>query len=538
MTNHGEGHPDEPNDRVDFSELEESFQLFASGASQAELESAADQLQGNQAALLRRLAQHFSSSQNTNLAADGHTIPNRVGRFEIIREIGSGGFGVVYLARDAALGREVAIKLPRRDLMHDLSRRRQMMHEARTAGALEHPGIIPIYESGCDGETVYVVSSFCDGPDLASWLASRDEPPTAIEAATIVRKLADAVNYAHAQGVVHLDIKPSNVLLSTNTEATANVGSGTSHGSSTFAPLSAYEPKLTDFGLAKLSNEPITDTRSSLIVGTPLYMAPEQLVADLGPITSRTDIYSLGVLLSELLVGKPLLSGKTYVEILSIFQRESPSTQKLIPDDIPRDLRTIINKCLARTPENRFESAAALAADLDAFTNGTPIAARKSTVWRKVVTWCRDVKRTRESCLFTLGAITCMTIWVLYSIHLVWGPTFQGQDYWTPTKQAFGIIFGINLPIFALAFLGHGDRIWAMFLAAMFLLFGSILIPGLIIFDVIGLLDPVYGPYPYFKKSFHSLILLLGFSQFVYLSIGMYAHAWNRSRFSKSAFSG
>ncbi|TWU24815.1 Serine/threonine-protein kinase PrkC [Novipirellula galeiformis] len=523
--------PGRPHDGVDLPELDESFQLLAAAATAEELEMVAEQLGGDQAALLKRLAKHFSKSPaDPAVAADGHAIPDRVGRFTILREIGSGGFGVVYLARDETIGREVAVKLPRRDLIRDTLRRQQLVHEARTAGALEHPNIIPVYESGTDGEMVYIVSAYCDGPDLASWQSLQRQQSTSIEAAVFVSKLANAVAYAHAQGVVHRDIKPSNVLLAREPSLTDSNEVHDPKASNSSLPLSRYQPRLTDFGLAQRSDEPITDTRSSLIVGTPLYMAPEQLLPDLGPVTAQTDIYSLGVLLVELLIGQPMLSGKTYIEILSIFQNESPAYKQLVPIHIPSDLRTIIIKCLSRTPENRFVSADALAQDLDAFVGGRPVSARNATWLNRTITWCRDAKRTREACLFTLAAIACMTTWVLYSLTLVWGPTFPGQDAWGPTVQAMAIVGIINVPIVIFAYLGLGQRLWAMKVALAWLLVGSVIVPGLVVVGAIGLLDPIYGPYPYFRKSFHSLIMLVGFAQVIYLAVGLYAHHWNTKR--------
>ncbi|WP_372716096.1 serine/threonine-protein kinase [Novipirellula sp.] len=534
-----EPEPDAISQCEDISQLDEAFQLLAPGATPEELEAVAgmistialesesDEQTGDAAGLLLRLAKHFSTTDSVPVAAaDGHAIPTKVGRFDVVREIGSGGFGVVYLARDEIIGREVAIKLPRRDLSRDTARRQQMLHEARAAGLLEHPGIIPIYETGWDGETVYIVSSYCNGPDLTTWQGLQTRLPTAVEAASFVSKLTNAVAYAHSQGVVHRDIKPSNVLLS-RAGGESKTDRPTEPGAAIQSlPLSGYQPRLTDFGLAKVADEPLNDSRTSQIVGTPLYMAPEQLLPDLGPVTVRTDIYSLGVLLLELLTGKPLLLGKTYIEILSIFSMESRVIERMVATNFPRDLRQIILKCLSRTPADRFISAIALAEDLEAFVDGRPVSARTPTLVARVTTWCRDPRRTREACVFTLAAMIYMSIWVVYSIGLLWGPSSPVESPWTPTLQALGILATVNAPIAIFGFLGLGRRIWAMITAAIILIIGSIFVPALIIADVIGLLDPIYGHYPYFKKSFHSLVMLIGVAQLVYLTIGIYADHW------------
>lgn len=541
--------PTPPASEIDLTQLGETFQLLAADASREELDTLKRTLESlgasqeqepgldrDEAALMQRLAQHFSDAFPTSsLSADGHAAPQKVGRYTIIRELGSGGFGVVYLGRDETLGRNVAIKLPRRDTVRDEFRRQQILNEAHTAGSLEHPGIIPIYDTGSDAETVYIVSAYCNGPDLATWHATKQCTPTPIEAAAFVSKLARAVAYAHDQGVIHRDIKPSNILLaSTLPEEQPQTATAvpTQHHP---RPLSSYDPRLTDFGLAKLRGAPLNDTRSSLILGTPLYMAPEQLLPDLGPVTSKTDVYSLGALLAELLLGKPLQHGKTHIEILAFFQHDVVEHELLPKSQITGDLRTIICRCLCRVPENRFASAEALAQDLDAFVKGHPISARQLTLVNRAITWSRDIRRTREACVFSIAAMCYMTLWVLYSIGLIWGPTFQGGDVWQPTLQALAILSTINIPVMVLAYLGLRGRMWAMQSAALLLLFGCVLVPGLIIADVIGLLDPVYGPFPYFKKSFHSLVLFIGAAQVAYLAIGIYAHRWNTKRFTPPA---
>lgn len=516
----------------ELSEIDETMRILANAVGRGELADVAASLNDDHASLMLRLAKHFSSDSNQQVvASDGHPIPDRVGRFKILREIGSGGFGVVYLAHDETIGRNLAIKLPRRDLMRDASRREQMVSEARTAGALDHPGIIPIFECGCDGDTMYIASAYCNGPDLGSWLASRELRPSPHEAAAFMSKLAGAVAHAHSQGVIHRDIKPSNVLLARG-DVSESVEYGELERSFAFE-LAKYQPRLTDFGLATLADKPITDTRTSLIVGTPLYMAPEQMVPDLGPVTPRTDIYSLGSLLAELLLGSPLLAGKTHIEILSVFQSETQILQQLVPQELPGDLRKIIGKCLSRQPENRYGSAEALAEDLDAFVEGRSIQARSLGLWDRALSWCRDARRTREASIFSLGTMFFMTSWVMYSLLLAWGPTFPGEDRLTPSIQALAILATVNFPLATLAYLGLRGWIGAMFAAALFLLVGNVIVPALIMGDVIGLLDPVYGPFPYFKKSFHALILLIGLAQLFYYVIGIYAHRWNAHRYSK-----
>src|SRR5262249_51200406 len=226
-----------------------------------------------------------------------------LGRFRLLRELGRGGFGVVYLASDPLLGREVALKVPRPEVGLTPELRERFAREARAAAGLEHPNIVPVYEAGEAGPVCFLVSADCPGVSLAQWLRGRAEPVPFRTAAALVATLADAMGHAHGRGVVHRDLKPANVLL--------GAGQGT-------APAELpWVPRITDFGLAKLMlGGAGGQTQSGAIVGTPCYMAPEQAggkTRDVGP---TADIYSLGTILYELLTGRPPLVGETDLDTL------------------------------------------------------------------------------------------------------------------------------------------------------------------------------------------------------------------------------
>jgi serine/threonine protein kinase len=199
-------------------------------------------------------------------AAD--TLPESIGRFEVLRLLGHGGFGVVYLARDPLLDREVALKVPRLHALASEGMVERFRREARATAALDHPNIVPIHETGEAGPLCYIAFAFCDGPNLAQWLKIQASPVPPRMAAEMVRQLAEAMQYSHGRGVLHRDLKPSNVLLFPARPGTEQPGT------------LPFAPRIVDFGLARLAEEDLAATGTSAVIGTPLYMAPEQA---LGP---------------------------------------------------------------------------------------------------------------------------------------------------------------------------------------------------------------------------------------------------------------
>src|SRR5262245_10070366 len=217
------------------------------------------------------------------------TPPSRFGRFLIHRELGRGGFGIVFLAEDPHLQRLIALKLPRADALSNTDLRARFLREARAAARLNHPNIVPIHEAGEVGPVCYMVSAYCPGESLAAWLGRRQEPVSPWAAAALTAVLADAVQHAHDHGILHRDLKPSNILL----EPCPQGASAT--------PLATDElpfiPQLTDFGLAKLLEVDDEQTTSGVVLGTPLYMAPEQAEGWAHAVGAPTDVYALGAIL-------------------------------------------------------------------------------------------------------------------------------------------------------------------------------------------------------------------------------------------------
>ncbi|MEM7455965.1 MAG: serine/threonine-protein kinase [Planctomycetota bacterium] len=304
-------------------------------------------------------------------AATGAPAANRfpvVGRFEIEKLIGEGGFARVWLARDPALNRLVAVKLLKPSAFFTADVEARFEREARAAAILNHPNIVPVFETGRVNEDRYIVCGYCDGTNLETWIRDSQpiEPGTA---ATIVAQLAEAIEHAHQRGIVHRDLKPANILVE-------NSGA-----------VLGKRLKITDFGLAKqLQIEDQNHTVEGAIVGTPAYMSPEQAHGESG-IGAATDIYSLGVILFELLTGRVPHTGKSNIDtLLAIRQKDAPSPRS-INRGIAKDLEAICLKCLNRKPARRYSSAHDLSVDLRLWLSGEVVSARPVTMVERLGKW-------------------------------------------------------------------------------------------------------------------------------------------------------
>jgi tetratricopeptide (TPR) repeat protein len=308
--------------------------------------------------------------------------------YRILGELGRGGMGVVYKARQEALGRVVALKMisagpgARAELLE------RFRTEATVVARLQHPSIVQIYEVGEAGGRPYCALEFVDGGGLNEHLAGTPQPPRA--AAALVETLARAVSAAHQRGVVHRDLKPANILLSFGGRP-----QGAEDPPPRGRPLNEAVPKVTDFGLAKLlpgeSGTPAPDeqTQSGAILGTPSYMAPEQARGRSKEVGPAADVYALGAVLYECLTGRPPFKADSSWETLRQVIHEEPVPPARLQPRLPRDVETICLKCLQKEPRRRYESAAALADDLRRFIAGRPIQARPVGAAGRLWRWAR-----------------------------------------------------------------------------------------------------------------------------------------------------
>ena len=263
-----------------------------------------------------------ATSEEANHGAENRDVRSaeRLGRFEIKGELGRGGFGVVLLAHDPKLGRDVALKIPKADSLVSADARMRFQRESQAATILGHPAIVPIYESGSAGLVSYIAFGYCPGESLAEWFRACDRHISPQLAARIVARLTEAVQHAHSRGVVHRDLKPANILLDLSTD-----------------PLNAEENalvdslRISDFGLSRLADGQADRTRTGAILGTPAYMSPEQARGE-ATVGEAVNIYALGAILYELLTGRVPLLKETDIATLRAIEFEQPaSPRKLRP---------------------------------------------------------------------------------------------------------------------------------------------------------------------------------------------------------------
>ena len=292
--------------------------------------------------------------------------PQRIGRFEVRDKLGAGAFGIVYRAYDPHLEREVALKVPNAGTLDSPRRVERFLREAKAAAGLRHPHIVPVFDAGQDGGRYFIASAFIEGKKLADTF---DEKGTELRrAARLVRELAEALAYAHGQGIVHRDVKPDNIMVDRDDRV-----------------------HLMDFGLAARQDDEARITNDGTILGTPSYMAPEQARGQQGEAQPAADQYSAGVVLYELLTGRVPFEGSPAVVIHNQVHAE-PDRPTKWRRDIPRDLETICLKALAKNPEERYRSCGALAADLRRWLDDEPITARRLGLVEQATRWARRNK--------------------------------------------------------------------------------------------------------------------------------------------------
>ncbi len=327
--------------------------------------------------------------------------PRQFGRFTILRELGHGGFGVVFLAQDPVLGRRLALKVPRIEILSESRAWRRFLREARTASRLDHPNLVPLLEAGTVGPVCYIASAFVEGPTLEQCLKHARQGAPARFSARLIATLAGALEHMHGRGILHRDLKPANILMQAPECQRERCASEPWDG----PDADSWAPRICDFGLATLREIDGDETRSRSAAGSPPYMSPEQAEArhdDIGP---ATDIYGLGATLYQLLTGRPPFSGASELETLRRVVADEPARPRQLRSDLPRDLETICLKCLAKRPEQRYGSAAELAQDLERFLEGRPILARPVPAWERCWKWAR-----RHPALAALATATTLAI--------------------------------------------------------------------------------------------------------------------------------
>ncbi|MCC9605903.1 serine/threonine protein kinase [Blastopirellula sp. JC732] len=374
----------------------------------------------------------------------------QLGRYRVQRLIGAGGFGVVYLATDTQLNRDVALKIPRVDDLPDLQRKR-FLQEAELAASLEHPHLVAVYDAGQIDEVSYIASAFCPGRNLAQYLREHGQPRNVRTAVEIAARLADAMDHAHQRGVVHRDLKPSNVML-------------------TNKPCGdlPFTPQITDFGLAKLGEQRMRETTTSLVMGTPLYMAPEQYRGR-GPTGEHTDIYALGVILYEMLTGKPPYEGENYFEVANaVIRGQIVSPQRLNPA-VSRDLAAIVLQCIERDPAHRYKNCSELARDLRLALAGRRVSIRRPNAWERFVQWANEQQRVYDAGAVACWLAVCMVIWMTTTnigaeLLFAGNKDVENADLASEHVTAAVMVLTLVLPLFLAGVAVLRDKAWGIYL--------------------------------------------------------------------------
>ena len=328
------------------------------------------------------------------------TMLGELGDYELLEEIGRGGQGVVFRARQKRLNRTVALKVISLGQWASKAHLKRFRREAEAAASLDHPCIVPIYEVDERDGSCYFSMKFVEGGQLDE--VTRREPMPIRRAVELIAKVARTVHYAHEHGILHRDIKPGNILLDAK-----------------------GEPHLTDFGLARLVESESSVTHTLDILGTPSYMAPEQAVGNNTAVSNATDVYGIGAVLYQLLTGHPPFAGGATYETIRLLLDTEPRQPRLLNPKIDRDLSTICLKCLEKDPKRRYSSALALAEDLERWLKHEPIQARHTGVFTRGKKW---VRRNPTSALLaaSLLALAAAAGWIVWKSEFIRQPLTTG----------------------------------------------------------------------------------------------------------------
>src|SRR6266699_2068970 len=344
--------------------------------------------------------ENANAASKNKKSARAAELLGELGDYELLEEIGRGGQGVVFRARQKSLNRTVALKVISLGQWASKAHLKRFRLEAEAAASLDHPSIVPIYEVGERDGQCYFSMKFVEGGQLDEVV--KHTPISIRQAAELIAKVARTVHYAHSHGILHRDIKPGNILLDVK-----------------------GEPHLTDFGLARLVESESTVTRTLEVLGTPSYMAPEQAMGNNAAVSSATDVYGLGAVLYQLLTGHPPCAGGTTYETIKLVLDTEPRQPRLLNPKIDRELSTICLKCLEKDPKRRYSSALALAEDLERWLQHEPIRARRTGLFTRGKKWMRR-NPTIALLILSLAALAAAIGWNVWKSEFVPSPSATG----------------------------------------------------------------------------------------------------------------
>lgn len=372
----------------------------------------------------------FALSDGSVVVPPASASSDRLADYDLLNELGRGGMGVVYKARQRALNRIVALKMVLSGGRASKQQLARFMAEARAVARLDHPNIVQVYDIGEHDGLPFFAMEYVEGGALDSLV--KKQSMDALAAARMMESVCRAMHYAHTKGVIHRDLKPANVLLmsdSPKSSVMTKTGDKTTTGTGTHTPLKSTSgtsppsalrshphgpvPKITDFGLAKtFDDEHDVGTKSGAVMGTPNYMAPEQAEGNTKEVTHLADVYSLGATLYELITGRPPFQGPSIVSVLSLVRSADPVNPSRLQPGIPKDLETICLKAMQKEPAKRYESAELMADDLARFVDGQPILARPIGTIEKAVRWAK--RKPREAGLWATAASLAAGVFAVF----------------------------------------------------------------------------------------------------------------------------
>jgi tRNA A-37 threonylcarbamoyl transferase component Bud32 len=378
--------------------------------------------------------------QNGLLGEGSPFAPGKViGGCELLQELGRGGMGVVFKAREVSLNRTVAVKMILNGSLAAPAARQRFQAEAKAAARLDHPNIVPVYHVGEHEGQPYLCLKLIEGGGLDQLL--NGAPLPASEAARLIETLARAIHYAHEQGIVHRDLKPANILLQKSED------SGPSNHSDSCLLSSDFFPIITDFGLSKQIDGSVGLTQTGQVIGTPSYMSPEQAWGHTAQIGAATDTYSLGVILYECLTGHAPFRGATALETLDMVRSADPAPPRLLNPKVDRDLQTICLKCLEKDPRDRYECARDLADDLKRHLAGEPVKARSYNVLARIARTLGNRSHSEDE-FRTWGTLLLLFAVIILLGHLTtFGLLWTGQPLWTARAARVGQL-GLGVLVF------------------------------------------------------------------------------------------
>lgn len=427
-------------------------------------------------------------------------VDQRFGRFRVHREIGRGGFGCVYLATDEVLHRDVALKIPRATL--DADEKARFLREAEASAALEHPNIVTVYDAGEIEGVCFIAAAYCPGKTLAQWAGRRPSEDPRL-CARLVRDLALGMEHAHERGVIHRDLKPRNVLLAETVDESGG---------------RILQPKITDFGLAKFLQHHLEDTESSVLMGTPCYMAPELLSGDPIQRPEAIDIYALGVILFELLAGRRPYDSDSVIRVLDGIREGRRVSLRRDNPQVSRDLQSICLKAMARSPMDRFDSCAQLAQDLTRYLDGQVPVARRQTLSTRLTDWLTAPQRIYETGLLSIFLGLAVPLWIFGIIALVSAERLDASISGELLPQAVAVTALLSLPT---AWAGYrtlnGSRWWRRY--GLFSSFLNAVMTTPPLFGVVLVFPEMYNRYPLGRIIAYSFLSFVFCLQLVQYSI-------------------